>query len=59
MSASQSPEQLQAGLARLGRLADLTDTRFRVPIIGVRIGLEASSGFIPVIGDGIGALISL
>lgn len=59
MSVSQSPEQLQAGLARLERLADLTDTRFRVPIIGIRIGLEAIIGLIPVIGDGIGALISL
>lgn len=56
---SRSPEQLQAGLARLDRLAVLTDAQFRVPVLGFRFGIEALIGLIPVIGDGIGALMSL
>lgn len=52
-------ERLQAGLARLDRLATLTDTQFRIPVLGWRFGIEALIGLVPVIGDGIGALISL
>lgn len=59
MSKSVSPEQIEQGLQRLERVADLTDTRFRIPVIGVRVGLDAILGLIPVIGDGLGALISL
>ena len=53
------PDSLQAALARLERLAVLTDARFRIPVIGVRFGFDAIIGLFPVIGDAIGALISL
>ncbi len=59
MTDTLSPQQAQAGLARLERLADLTDTRFRIPVLGIRFGIDALLGLIPVIGDGLGALISL
>lgn len=40
-----------ADLARLDDLADLMDSRFRVPIVGWRFGLDGLLGLIPGIGD--------
>lgn len=52
-------QALEASLSRLERVATLTDSRFRIPVIGVRFGLDAIIGLVPVVGDAIGAMISL
>ena len=59
MSESLSPEQVGAALGRIERIANLTDSRFRIPVIGVRFGIDALIGLIPVLGDGLSALIAL
>ena len=41
----------QAEIERLDRLADLLDSRFRIPVIDVRFGLDAILGLIPGVGD--------
>ena len=45
---------LEADLLRARKIADLLDTKFEVA--GVRFGLEAVLGLVPVVGDTIGAL---
>ena len=59
MSQKLTPEQIDAAFGRIERLADLTDSRFRIPVIGVRFGIDALIGLIPVLGDGVSALIAL
>ena len=44
-------------VARLRRLAKLLDSEFRVPGAGIRIGIDAVLGLIPVVGDAASALI--
>lgn len=44
-------------VARLRRLAKLLDSQFRVPGVGIRIGIDAVLGLIPVVGDAASALI--
>lgn len=44
-------------VARLRRLAKLLDSQFRVPSVGIRIGIDAVLGLIPVVGDAASALI--
>ncbi len=46
-------------LHRLSRLADLLDTRFRVPGTNWRFGFDGIVGLIPGIGDTASALVSL
>jgi len=46
-------------LARLEWLAELLDSRFRIPGTNIRFGLDPLTGVIPVVGDFIGALLSL
>ncbi len=46
-------------LARLEWLADLLDSRFRIPGTDIRIGLDPLIGLVPVAGDAIGAIVSL
>lgn len=41
----------EAELARLEALAHRMDTFFRVPLIGMRVGLDSILGLIPGIGD--------
>lgn len=41
------------------RLANITDTAVRVPIVGIKLGLDFLIGLIPVVGDAIMALVSL
>lgn len=48
---SAAPHPRQADLDRLDDLADLLDSRYRIPIIDVRFGLDAILGLIPGIGD--------
>ncbi|HAC35127.1 MAG TPA: DUF4112 domain-containing protein [Gammaproteobacteria bacterium] len=43
----------------LVRLADLMDGRYRVPVLGWRVGLDALIGLIPGIGDLAGTFVSL
>lgn len=45
------PLDRQAEIARLDRLADLLDSRFRVPVVGWRFGLDSLLGLIPGVGD--------
>ena len=43
--------QLHPELEKVERLARLMDTAYRVPVIGVRIGLDGLLGLIPGVGD--------
>ena len=45
------PHPRQPELDRLDRLADLLDTRWRIPLLNVRFGLDAVLGLIPGAGD--------
>jgi len=55
---SQTPQAPNA-LLRAQKLANLTDTKLRIPIIGVRVGLDFLVGLIPVVGDLIMVGVSL
>lgn len=46
-----APPDQQRRLARLRRLADLLDARFRIPGLGIRVGLDSIIGLVPGIGD--------
>lgn len=46
------------GRARLNRWVWLLDEAIRIPVINVRVGLDAIIGFVPVIGDFAGAALS-
>lgn len=59
MNKDISEQQVFATLKRLERLADLTDSRFRIPFTNIRFGLDGIIGLIPFIGDGISLIISL
>jgi hypothetical protein len=43
--------RLAGELARIDRLADLLDSRFRIPGTGIRFGLDGLLGLVPGIGD--------
>lgn len=47
-----------ARLRRLERLSQVLDTAMRVPGTNVRIGLDGLLGFIPGVGDALGAVLS-
>jgi len=55
-TASKAPD-VQRDLENVDRLAKLLDTEFE--FAGIRFGLDAIIGLIPVIGDSISALIGL
>lgn len=40
-------------MARIERVAVLLDTRFRLPVIGVRVGWDSIIGLIPGLGDAV------
>lgn len=46
-------------LLRAQKLANLTDTKVKVPILGIRLGLDFIVGLIPVVGDLIMVGVSL
>ena len=46
-------------LARLEWLAELLDSRFRIPGTNIRFGLDPLTGIVPVAGDFVSALIGL
>lgn len=45
-------------IARLHRVARLMDSAFRVPIVGIRVGLDPLLGLLPAAGDLVGAAVS-
>jgi hypothetical protein len=51
--------QAPKALLRAQKLANLTDTKFRIPFIGVSVGLDFLVGLIPVVGDLIMVGVSL
>lgn len=63
MSHTTSPEVLYARerveISDVERLAEWLDTRFRIPGLGWRFGLDSVIGLVPGIGDGVTALLSL
>jgi hypothetical protein len=48
----------QAQLARLRALANLMDSRWRIPGVGVRVGLDGIASLIPGVGDTLTGLVS-
>ena len=50
-AAAPVPGTALASLARLQRFARLLDSRFRIPVIGVRFGLDPILGLVPGLGD--------
>ncbi|AUL72255.1 hypothetical protein ATS72_000865 [Pseudoalteromonas sp. 13-15] len=48
----------QAALKRLERFSQLTDSSIRFPFTNFRFGIEAVIGFVPVVGDVIGLILS-
>ena len=59
MNKDISDQQLLATLKRLERIADLSDSRFRIPFTKIRFGLDAIIGLVPFIGDSISLVLSL
>jgi len=59
MNPNITDEQLLATLKRLERVADLSDSRFRIPFTQIRFGIDALIGLIPVLGETIGLVISM
>lgn len=59
MNKTISDQQVLATLKRLERLADLTDSRFRIPFTNIRFGIDGIIGLIPFVGDSISLVISL
>lgn len=47
-----------AGLRRLAAIADLLDSRWRIPGTGIRIGIDGIASIVPVIGDSATALVA-
>ncbi|OWJ64081.1 hypothetical protein BWR60_26565 [Inquilinus limosus] len=47
-----------AELDRLDRLATLLDSRWRLPLLGWRFGLDSVIGLVPGLGDAAGGLLS-
>jgi hypothetical protein len=54
-----SEGELFALVTRLERFAKLTDSKFKIPGTNIPIGIDALIGFIPVIGELVGAALSL
>ncbi len=51
MKQKQTPADVPARLDRLARLADNLDSRYRIPMTGIRFGWDAILGVVPGIGD--------
>lgn len=48
---------LGAATARIERLSHMLDTRWRLPVIGARFGVDPLLGLVPVLGDAAAAAI--
>ena len=57
----QTPKAPKApkALLRAQKLANLTDSKVRIPFIGIRLGLDFLIGLIPIVGDVIMVGVSL
>lgn len=55
---THSPPDIDRRLARIGKVADLLDARFRLPGTGIRFGADSLVGLIPGIGDTATAAVS-
>lgn len=54
MPSTSLPAADTAGrMARLERVASLLDTRFRLPVLGIRVGWDSILGLIPGLGDAV------
>ena len=53
-----TPEQYRATLARLQRFSRWTDSRFRIPLTRIDVGIEALIGLIPGVGDLAGLVLA-
>ena len=51
--------QAPIALLRAQKLANLTDSKVRIPFLGIRLGLDFLVGLIPVVGDIIMVGVSL
>lgn len=51
MITDPNEQQHQNRMDRLDRMARLLDTRFRMPVIGVRFGWDSIVGLVPGLGD--------
>lgn len=58
MSAKQS-YQVPKELLQAQRLANMSDTAVRLPVVGIELGLDFILGLIPVVGDAIMLMVSL
>lgn len=54
-----APHPQAAALARLERLSHLLDSRWRIPGLGIRFGVDGVASLLPVVGDSATALVSL
>lgn len=52
------PPQVPAALIKAQSIANITDTAVRIPVLGIRLGLDFLIGLIPVIGDLITGLMA-
>lgn len=55
----QQQAEIKRALARLDKYSRMTDSQYRIPLIGIRFGADALLGLIPVLGDIAGLLLSL
>lgn len=54
------PESVdRAALKRMDRLASLLDDGVKLPVVGVRVGIDPLVGLLPVAGDTLAAVVSL
>lgn len=51
--------QAPKDLLQAQKLANLTDSKIRIPVLGIRLGLDFLVGLIPVVGDIIMVAVSL
>lgn len=59
MSSSNSSESDRARLERLRALANLLDSRWRIPGTRIPIGLDGIASIVPVVGDSATAIVSV
>ena len=56
--APAAPQDYDAKLAQLERLADLLDSRWRIPGLGIPIGIDGIASIFPVVGDSATGVVS-
>src|SRR5919107_1441740 len=56
--APATPHDYDAQLAHLERLADLLDSRWRIPGLGIPIGIDGIASIFPVVGDSATGIVS-